>query len=992
MKNITFKKQRLAATISMLLGTSVIAPIYAQESEQEGPQTAVNTDAEAIENDEEAEGQVVFVTGIRGSLIRSMDMKRDAIGVMDAISAEEMGKFPDANLAESLQRITGVTVSRTNGEGSEITVRGFGPDFNLVTLNGRQMPGTGNTRSFKLENLSSEGVSALEVFKTSRAENPSGGLGATVNIVTTKPLASPGLKYSVSAKGIVDTSNVAGDDITPEIAGVYSNTFVDDTFGVAISLSSQRRDFQQQSANVPGWQADQGLGDATGDDAIDNRPVDVNGDPIGHTYFPRQISYNLNDVQRVRDNGQLTLQWAPADNMVATLDYTASRAETATSGRGFGVWFNFGGNINSYELDENGTAIRFSEANNDYAHSANKETLLVESESIGLNFEWQATDDLHFEFDYHDSESTTDNGADDGSHHSGNVIISPNNIVIKEYDYSTGEIPNFIMTWPNGAAEASPGDFDPLFAQFGRAEGKSTVEQFRLNGVWENPGNSFFINTKFGIASTTQTFGGYAANNGNQGPNGYNGNQGIFPDSMFTRQNTGNLLDQFDGGGSALTTNYYYTFDYDEAVARMAAFFSPFETEITGLRELLGITEETQSAYMQGSFVFDISGIQLDVTAGFRYEQTDVVSEVRQKVEDIMVWSNPTEWQLRFTDSTSGLLVTEGEHDLFLPSIDIKAEVYEDVMVRASAGKTVSRAPLGALAGARSLSPSPKPGSRTGGSGNTNLQPFESTNIDLSVEYYYGEGSFVSLGFFKKDVDNFIQTSLSTITVDGIRDPFNGPRATAARAALAARGEQETVTAVWNEIIAMGGGIDDDCCETQVIVQNDDDPLTEWLVSQPGNGDSKSVKGLEFSVQHLFGDSGFGGAFNATLVDGDVEYDVNNFGGIQSPLVGLSDSANLQSFYEKDGLSVKVTYAWRDEYLIGVGQAQGSADNPPQFGEEFGQWDLSVNYDVSDELTVFFEGINLNNETERTFGRYKEQFLSARQYGSRYTLGARYTF
>lgn len=146
-------------------------------------------------------------------------------GVVDAISAEEMGKFPDTNLAESLQRITGVSVSRSNGEGSQITVRGFGPEFNLITLNGRQMPGTGNTRSYSLENLSSDGVSALEVYKTARAENPSGGLGATVNIVTRKPLANPGEKYTFSAKAIHDSSNEEGDDVTPELSALYSNTF-----------------------------------------------------------------------------------------------------------------------------------------------------------------------------------------------------------------------------------------------------------------------------------------------------------------------------------------------------------------------------------------------------------------------------------------------------------------------------------------------------------------------------------------------------------------------------------------------------------------------------------------------------------------------------------------------------------------------------------------------------------------------------------------------
>ncbi|MFT4937558.1 MAG: iron complex outermembrane receptor protein [Paraglaciecola sp.] len=1018
MKHITFNKKRLAVAMSMLLGAGMSFPGHAQEAE-----AAADDDVE-----------VISVKGIRGSLMRAMDMKREGTGVVDAISAEEMGKFPDTNLAESLQRITGITVSRSNGEGSEITARGFGPAFNLVTLNGRQMPGTGNTRSYDLSNLSSEGVSALEVIKTARAENPSGGIGALVNIITAKPLNSPGLKYSVSAKGIYDTSNVKGDDVTPELAALYSNTFADNKFGVALSLSLQERDFQQQSANVPGWQADQGLGNGFGIDLRPNASITAEqlaankaaraaataaGDPLpdllapsaddifdgsvadgktGHTYFPRQISYNINDFQRSKINGQLTLQYAPTEDMTATLDYVRSEAETAAEGLGFGIWFNFGGNINSYELDENGTAIRFNESSNDYAHSANVATTLVEAESIGFNFEWQLNDDIHLEFDYHDSTNAIDNGKDTGSGHSGNVILAPNNIDNKTYDYSTGEVPNFEIFWPNGAAEAAPGDFDPLFAQIGRSAGESAIKQFQFDSEWLNPDDNFLVNVKFGMAHTEQVIGGFGADNGNQGPNGYNGNQAIFPDSMFTRQDTGDFLDQLDGGGSDLTTNYYYTFDYAEVIARMAANFDPFFTDpfaTGGIDSFSEVEESTGSAYVQAALYFEIADMPVDVNLGVRYEQTEVISSVQQQVEDFIVWSNPTEWQLIFEEGSAGIVVGVSDYDLTLPNIDIKMEITEDIVGRFSAGKTITRPNLGLLAGTRSLSGSPKPGSRTGASGNTSLLPFESTNLDFSFEYYYAEASYVSLGYFQKSVKNFISTTISTITVDGLRDPLNGPRAAAAIQDLRdAAGDQGLIPEdgeVWTQILANGGGVSLVGYQNDVVVQNSDDPLLEWDVSRPSNGDTKDVDGIEFAVQHMFGESGFGASFNATIVDGDVEFDVESFEQ-QAPLNGLSDSANFQAFYEKDGLSVKVTYAWRDDYLIGVGQAQGSSEAPPQFGKEYAQTDISVNYDVNEELTVFFEGLNITNETEQGFGRYEEQFLFARQYGPRYTLGARYTF
>ena len=242
---------------------------------------------------------------------------------------------------------------------------------------------------------------------------------------------------------------------------------------------------------------------------------------------------------------------------------------------------------------------------------------------------------------------------------------------------------------------------------------------------------------------------------------------------------------------------------------------------------------------------------------------------------------------------------------------------------------------------------------------------------------------------------NFITNTTTGTEVDGLRDPIAGPRAAQAVSDLiAASGDPSFVPAdgdVWQQIIDNGGGEFDPITGNTVVFQNSDDPLIVWDVSQPTNGDTRKVDGVEFAVQHMFGETGFGSAFNFTLVDGDVEFDVESFGS-QSPLVGLSDSANFNIFYEKDGLSVKVTYAWRDDYLIGVGQAQGSSEGPPQFGKEYAQTDISVNYDVTDELTVFFEGINLTNETEQGYGRYEEQFLFARQYGPRYALGARYTF
>ncbi|RHW76671.1 TonB-dependent receptor [Colwellia sp. RSH04] len=986
MKHLQFSKKRLAVYISAILATGTSGSLLAEEVTQ-----VKKDDVEVIE-----------VQGIKGSLVRSMNVKRDMSGVVDAISAEEMGKFPDTNLAESLQRITGVSVSRSNGEGSQITVRGFGPDFNLVTLNGRQMPGTGNSRSYSFENLSSDGVSALEVYKTARAENPTGGLGATVNIVTSKPLSSPGEKMSLSAKAIHDTSNEEGEDITPEFSAVYSNTFADDSFGIGFSFNHQRRDFQQQSASIQGWQANVDLPSNLDDSkVIDPRPLDDEGNRIGNHFFPRDMNYGIGNFQRERTNGHVVVQYAPIDDLVISVDYTGTQAVTGMNSIGWGMWNDYGGNINGYELDENGTVIYADISGNDGSYSASRATTEVEEQSFGLNIDWQVTDTMFLTLDYHDSSSETDNGKDKGLGSNGTLVLGSDQLNTKIYDYRTGEIPHGEIFWKNGTNELAPSEIDSHFSQFIHSPGKSTVEQLQIDGVWENDLLDVgLVDVKFGVARTEQEMGGSNAWSGLIGGFLFNPSwPEIFPDGMFTRNGTGDFLDAFDGGGNELKPHYYYTFDFDEAVARSEAFLT---NDVLGGNDYFATTayhdmgtfsqgsvqEDTTSIYIDTSWEFDIADFPVQINAGVRYEQTDVTSQVLQPVPTSVWWKGGSEWHTQYLPGENNFLTMEGEHDVFLPMLDLRVDLTDDVVGRVSWGKTISRAPLGSLAGGRSLSGSPKIGSRNGGEGNTNLQPFESTNFDLSLEYYYGEGSYAAVGFFNKDVENFIGSQITSSTIEGFRDIYQGPRWQQAVSDIEARGDQATNDAIFAQMQANGSTLNDE----GYIEPTAEDPLMVWDITRPFNApDTKTVNGFEVALQHLIGDTGFGVGVNATFVDGDVEFDVDSLSQ-QTPLTGLSDSANFQAFYEKHGLSVKVTYAWRDEYLIGVGQGQGSSDNPPQFAKEFGQWDMSVNYDVTERFTVFFEGINLNNETEQGFGRYEEQFLFAREYGPRYALGVRYSF
>ena len=192
MKQVKWVPKKKVLTSALLL--AMTAPAWAQQADQNTNTQSSPADATELDS--------VVVTGIRSSLEASMNLKRDAQGIVDGITAEDIGKFPDTNLAEALQRISGVSIDRQLGEGSKVTVRGVGPDFNLVLLNGRQMPaanlgsggaGTTNSRSFDFANLAAEAVSAIEVFKTSRADQPTGGIGATLNVRTARPLDHDGM-------------------------------------------------------------------------------------------------------------------------------------------------------------------------------------------------------------------------------------------------------------------------------------------------------------------------------------------------------------------------------------------------------------------------------------------------------------------------------------------------------------------------------------------------------------------------------------------------------------------------------------------------------------------------------------------------------------------------------------------------------------------------------------------------------------------------------
>jgi len=188
----------------------------------------------------------IVVTGIRASLERGLDVKRNSRQIVDSISAEELGKFPDQNVAESLQRITGVAITRSRGgEGRFVTVRGLGQAFNTLTYNGRKLATENEGREFSFDVVASELISAAQVYKTPDAAQGDGSIGGRVNIETLKPLDSPGRKVAFSAGGLYEDLS---EETNVKLSGVFSDTWANDTVGFVASVAYSERDIRTDVA------------------------------------------------------------------------------------------------------------------------------------------------------------------------------------------------------------------------------------------------------------------------------------------------------------------------------------------------------------------------------------------------------------------------------------------------------------------------------------------------------------------------------------------------------------------------------------------------------------------------------------------------------------------------------------------------------------------------------------------------------------------------
>ena len=1039
------------------------------------------------------EVEEIVVKGIRGSLTAALDLKRETSGVMDAISSEDIGKFPDTNLAESLQRITGVSVNRVEGEGSEVTIRGFGGQFNLVTLNGRQMPAAdnavnffginanrpgGNSRSFDFSNIASEGVSGLQVYKSGRAGIPSGGIGGTINVQTVRPL-DVGTLGTLSVKAVDDAG---GDSTTMELSGLGSWANDAGTFGVTAFASFQEREYSNRTAlgggffvwqnpfdaSVPAWAA------AT----IVNEPG-----PDQLAGFIPNASMTFTEGERERTNASVTVQFAPSDRSTFTVDAMYARNDQDQQGVGDLPFYvrqfdfaAFDGNpvftvpVLLGEPLVAGGGSDFTQAGKELPFRNSRFYIRDELTSIGANWDYQLNDSWTLNIDAYTAEATAGGNGPGGAISNG-VSIGGQAVAMQWMDFRTditqsvqaiadgspptsnlvgGVLTNYAGGNANGVFEKSDLGSQWILQEFKDQE--STMDQLQLKASWDNGGG---LTANFGLGyydneivqeniSKRDELGGW--NTGFIGDiatlMGEDAIQEVCISCQFNDNDNlilseAELIADYTAAGGILAPGASFRVVGENAFfvdpVAMAEAFDGFTNgggqvyDASNIRvnstNDRTINEEVLSVY--GEIIMDsqVGDMPMQVVVGLRYEETDVVSSSVQSIPIAKDWASDNDFNTIFGPTAA--VQQTFDYDNLLPNIDVSLDVTDTMKVRASVSTTIARPELGNMfVDTNAGNPGTATflgGQWTGSSGNAQLDPLESNNIDVSFEYYYGEGSAFTVAYFDKSISNFIGIEQVTKPLFGLTDVASGAPGTVSGDAIAALAVHvrddgsvgslvtETNMFTMTTILAFpgdfplgaaefidpldpGGALQSsDIATAYDIPPQPGDPLAQFLVQQPTNANNANIDGWEVALVHFFtgGLEGFGINANATFVNGDVSFDISAPDTEdQFALTGLSDSFNFIVFYENDTWSARILYNWRDEFLSHT----NVGDNIPRFVEEYGQLDFNVGWRVTDNLVLTFEGINMTEEAVVFHGRTAQQVQSYIETDRRLMLGARYNF
>ncbi len=900
----------------------VPAAVWAQEPA--GPTSAPPAPVGAAADDE------IIVTGIRASLQRGVDIKRNSDVIVDSISSESLGKFPDSNVAESLQRITGVSIDRSGGEGQFVTVRGFGPAFNTVLVNGRSIASENPGRAFSFDVLAADLISGADVYKSSNAKIQDGGIGATINVKTARP-------FDYNGQKIILSGQLNYEELSDKFAGdgfaLYSNTFADGRIGALLSVSYQRRKAQVNQVATNGYfRADL---TRTGQNGV---------------FFPQNYDQiaDSQDRERIGVNG--TVQFRITDNLLFSADGLWNKFTVSSNASSIGHFFS-PGEVTSATLDSNRTVTAFSQNANghtDYiSRTFNRPTKLL---AFGGNLEWKPTDLIDVSLDSSWSKATSNNGGKEIF-----AVVGFNNPVT--FSNIGNGLPS--ITAANGFTDPTVGR-----AHFATREGFDRSERifeerldatFRTDGGFVSAvkaGGYFQDLTKANTLVRTQndvgcTYCGYAI--------------GV-PAGLLQPFNAGNFLGGEGGNFPRQWLSFdpetYFTFLESDAAADAADLatglpvgsrraFLAANNGYAAIRypDSFKVGERVIGGYVQGDFKSELAGLPISGNLGFRYVHTNVTSDGSQQVLlDLRTISGDTTAYTVVYAPGAAAVRRKSSYDDFLPSLNVKLDITDNLTARFGASRTVTRPDLTLLAPRVSFT-NLRPGNLEASGGNADLKPYKSTNFDLTGEWYYQKGGYFTVAGFYKRVDNFI---VSQVAVENFQ--------------------------IANADNLFPGG------------------LAPFNVRRPRNLEKADVYGVELAFQHSFTwlpapFDGLGVTLNATFVYSNAGNATGT--GTSFALEGLGHSQNAVLFYEKGPVSARIAYNRRDKFLQTL--ANGTGGDPINV-QPNQQVDVQGNYAVTQNVTLFFEGVNIFNEKVRSQGRFDNQFLSIVETGPRYSIGGRVTF
>ena len=883
----------------------------------------------------------VTVTGYRASVEKALDIKRGEAGVVDAIVAEDIGKFPDLNLAESLQRIPGVVITREAGEGRNISVRGLGPDFTRVRINGMealttvgagdQSGGTNRGRGFDFNVFASDLFSQLLVRKTASADVEEGSLGATVDLRTARPFDYDGFTFAASGQA---GYNAMAEKADPRMAALISNTFADGTFGALLSVAYSERQALEEGSNTGRW----ANGPSNGGFSATSPFAAARSADVYHPRFPRYVQME-HEQKRLGVTG--TLQWKPSDATEFSLDALYSKID-ATRDEHYIEAISFSRNRDSATgalrrpdrdgkpsmIVKNGViennALVYGEFDNVDIRSENRhDEWSTEFKQLSLNGQHRFGDDFTLSGKIGISRSKHENPVQT------TVIMDKYDVDNYSYDYrgnsrfptlNYGIDPTNPAGWELAEIRLRPqyvdNDFDtgqldfnwnisPGFRLKGGVLAKDyTFKTTELRRASELAVPNFADGTKIvPVDMTTQA--------GLKGINGSPSNW-VVPDLNA-------IADQFD----------IYSNSGIFAVAPRA-------------NNVRSVEEKDRGAYLMGEFSTELGSLPLSGNVGVRYVRT------KQSSTGLSTLASGT------------VSTTENRtYNDTLPSFNLVAEVSPDFLIRLGAAKVMSRPGLGSLTPGATVAVAG--GARTISSGNPDLEPIRATNVDLGFEWYFSEGAMAGIGLFYKDIESFVQTTREV-------RPYADSGLPAA--------------------LLIGTGAS---------------PTDDFTYSRPVNTPGGELHGVEANYTQPFTFlpgkwSNLGVQLNYTWVESQIQY-LNAAGQpvMKTDLTGLSKSSwNATLFYEGKTFSGRVSATNRDDYLT---QAPGTETgfNLDGYHGMTGTTfiDASIRYAISDKLELSLEGMNLTNEAsdEWVYSPSTGQLpLQYTETGRQFMLGVRYKF